>query len=449
MKLFDIYRDVAVAEGIGFVPAQNSYTRDDLFGASLSIGAKVPDFDILFQGRNLYYSAKDSPDDLIRFEEAVSSQDLSTLDPSDKALSSFTGKVNYGFRTTPVKVYKDQVFDQLISPLEKAKSLMGGRKVSGNPTVREMEYEIKMCSSTSQEARDAGYEYDPQRAKDLKSATDVMLYVYNKTPGITGGRLATRGLGNRPRDPSYFEMNVNMAIDTIYKEVGERFMHDASYAMAKILKSDTPAAMVVSGQFMRLCVDQVDKLQKKNGIEYDFVLYPQSSSDFNVRFATMLQDHIGVERLSPMMVSKLPGKSVTIDKGEMEARALRQAEKAYDPKTKKYKLSLRTGTQLFDTAEQYAAAWAANEHSKLTTALGKQLSSDKPLAIKGAQYLDKRRYIKMFSDEGLAVISGKNVLIVDDNVVGGGTVELINDLAVNVEPPPNRVDVFVPLYITY
>ena len=118
MKLFDIYRDVAVAEGIGFVPAQNSYTRDDLFGASLSIGAKVPDFDILFQGRNLYYSAKDSPDDLIRFEEAVSSQDLSTLDPSDKALSSFTGKVNYGFRTTPVKVYKDQVFDQLISPLE-------------------------------------------------------------------------------------------------------------------------------------------------------------------------------------------------------------------------------------------------------------------------------------------------------------------------------------------
>ncbi len=435
-------RLTAINEGIGF--AAPSYSMDQILGVDQSKGIisdQEPNFLSFFSGRNLYFTPEDRPEDVIRLEEAQRSSTLDALHPSEEALSSFTGRIHFGFKTVMANEYRDKALNDLLEPLDQAREIM-----RTNASVADLDYAAKQYSSQSPQARESGYEYDPNKTKILNDAIKAMYTIYNYTPiEVSKGVIKKRGLGHQ-RGSTPLSFRLSHGYDAINRHTSSKYVHGAAYALAKMLKMNNPPqdVKVIVDKFMEMCLSQVMKLNT----DYDFVLYPESSSDFNKLFATELQSLFGADRLTSIMIKKLPGKEVAIDKEEMKKRALRNAQKAYDPKTKTYVLRLRSrDAETFDTPEQYAESWAQNEYEKLHTKLKSQLKSDKPLAIKGAQYLDKRRYIKLFGGTDISPISGKNVLIIDDNVVGGGTVELINDLAINVVPPPAKVDVFVPLYI--
>lgn len=115
-------------------------------------------------------------------------------------------------------------------------------------------------------------------------------------------------------------------------------------------------------------------------------------------------------------------------------------------------------TEKFPTWGALADDWAATEFRKLRADLINKATGIKTgNAVKIAHtFGDKRRYVKLYGQVTgatghdafgqqiqLSVINGKNCLLIDDNVAGGSTIELIEQIVQNYQP--NRVDAFVPL----
>lgn len=101
----------------------------------------------------------------------------------------------------------------------------------------------------------------------------------------------------------------------------------------------------------------------------------------------------------------------------------------------------------FDTWAGLANDWADTELRKLRDALTRTSSGIGPLKI-AHTFGNKRRYVKLYGRAGLhsqqlSMIADKNCLLIDDNVAGGSTIELIEQIVQHYEP--KRVDAFVPL----
>jgi hypothetical protein len=105
-------------------------------------------------------------------------------------------------------------------------------------------------------------------------------------------------------------------------------------------------------------------------------------------------------------------------------------------------------TTKFQTWDALANDWAATELRKLREELTRKARGSAGSAVKIAHtFGDKRRYVKLYGRAGLhsqlSVVTGKNCLLIDDNVAGGSTIELIEQIAQYYKP--RRIDAFVPL----
>lgn len=110
-------------------------------------------------------------------------------------------------------------------------------------------------------------------------------------------------------------------------------------------------------------------------------------------------------------------------------------------------------TDRFPTWDNLVNDWAATELRKLREELTRKARGSTGSAVRIAHtFGDKRRYVKLYGHAGpgpvglhhqLARIKGKNCLLIDDNVAGGSTIELIEQIAQYYKP--SRIDAFVPL----
>lgn len=188
-------------------------------------------------------------------------------------------------------------------------------------------------------------------------------------------------------------------------------------AFSKVLKDfnskyETPEGDKVRRLFLQQGAENFYRLMQ--GKKYDFVLYPESSSKFNELLAKKLAGLFGTTAIKGF--SKKPASEITIDEPALRSH--------FGPDATNKMAFLKQGgigyTGL-DRATPY-----------------------KPVQIKNfAQPL--RRYVNMWNVAPGYKATGKRLLIIDDNIDAGGTLERLYDLI--KQQQPKSVDIYSPLYI--
>lgn len=196
------------------------------------------------------------------------------------------------------------------------------------------------------------------------------------------------------------------------KEDSSRYLNIIKIAFSKVLKEPlTPAGIKTRNLFIKQAADNFYKLMGNN--QYDMVTYPESSKEFNKIFAEYVAKLYGT--IAVQGFSKLPAKDVTIDEPNIKLHY----------------------NDTWQDRMNYINMGGGVGHSGLLKA-----NPNKTLQIKNFPQ-NLRRYIKMWQQD--VNFRGKRILIVDDNVDQGGTLERIHDLV--IKQKPKSIDIYTPLYI--
>lgn len=195
------------------------------------------------------------------------------------------------------------------------------------------------------------------------------------------------------------------------KEDSSRYLNSIKIAFSKVLKEPkTPAGAATRNLFIKQAADNFYRIMGNR--KYDRVVYPESSKEFNKIFADYLAKLYGTRAIQGF--SKLPAGQVTLDEPSLKLH--------YGGRTQDKINYLQQGGM---------------GRPGLQTA-----NPEKTLQIKHFPQ-GLRRYIKMWQPD--MNFRGKRILIVDDNVDQGGTLERIHDLA--IQQKPKSIDIYTPLYI--
>lgn len=418
-----------LAEGFGF---QTEHDPQALLAAQPPGKKGAGGFKSFFQGSTLYFKPEDSPSDIVKVVPALEQKDLSTY-VDDKALPNFKGTIFYGFKTVAGDEYRTSGLDKILVPLEKALAIAGG-KIPEALTVGQCRRLAAMARTGDVRSR---YPQDVAKADALEAAAKIAVQV----------RTAYGWKGKRGSSPEDF--CIHNAMQLVKQRTGNNYAHDAAYELARRLKKPQSGDEQIVTQFIDLCETQLAKIDP---IAYDYVVAPQSSGSFNKALAKRLADTRGSEFLE---IQKHLGKNVTVNRDQLYQQGLRNAPKAErDGKFQRHQMEVveehtkrERVTYEYDTPEEYASDWADNEHQKLEKYVSKMPKS-KPAEIKDQEWADKRRYMKLFNPEGAEKAAGQTVLMVDDNMVSGGTIELVYEILQGLTPPPRRLDIFIPLLLS-
>jgi hypothetical protein len=422
-----------IHEGFGF--DTSSHDPDKIVAAEL---------DPLFVGNTIYFKSEDSPQDVVKIIPALESSSLEEY-IDYRRLANFEGRVYYGFKTVSGDDYRNAAIDAWLKPLEQALDQERSHQKEQLITVGD-------CVRLSKIYR------DPQRWGQEGEPNPAKAEILDKAVVIAMRVRAAYGYKGKQAD-----FGIQRAINTIIARTGAQYAKTAGYAFAQRLKNPGPPDREIVAKFLELSRDQLAKLPG-TAIAYDYVVAPQSSSSFNQELARLVSKDRGSELL---IVQKRLGRDVTVDRDQIMQRAKDvEAPIHYRDKDEKWELKLKKKDSLeFDTADEFADAWGQNEYEKLQNVVGK-MPKTKEAKIKDNTYHDKRRYAKIFSPTDathydllrhddpepvstpLAAAAGKSVLVIDDNLVGGATVELIYEVLQGLPEPPKRVDIFIPLRIT-
>jgi hypothetical protein len=232
-------------------------------------------------------------------------------------------------------------------------------------------------------------------------------------------------------------------------------------SFAQSLKHPSPKEEALKNQMIDNCVEIFNTLS--DNIEYDSIVVPQSSS----RFAAELAEKLEIAN-SITTIPKSQFKDVEIDVDELYNRAEQLYDNnKYHDRLKITKVTYDKYAPLFisylkdknDTAanqipatlhtdvvynndDNFPLLWTAKEGGKLSSYINKNQKN--PLNIKNVLTGDKRKYLKVFETPQES-FENKRILIIDDNIVSGGTIEQIHNLI--SQQGPNIVDMFVPFFI--
>lgn len=425
MRLFRII------EGLGFTQDITPQQRN-----TAMLTWKDKDFELHFGGKDIYLDPKDKPGDIIKLEPANMKQPLSAMAVDPASLRSIeSGAVYYGFRTVPANQHDASIMRSLIEPIERVMDKYGARgRILNIANVRQMAREfMNPAQYAYTEPGQPKPQPDQEAAQELSDAIEAATEIHDK-----------------------LELKVNLndltlrnAAAQAIKVTGAKYAKAASYAMAQRLKHPTPADQPIIDQFLDMCMEQLAKLP--NVEAYDYVVTPESSSGFNNLLAQRIRKEIGAlpgtGKAQPLTIQKRLGKDVTVSKDQLRKRA-RQIAPKYKNEDGTYDVNYRGEEYEVDTEDAFVKLWTENEYQKLMKDVVGRIPKGKKAAIKGQSYLDKRRYVKLFAPDGAEQTAGKSVLIIDDNIVGGATVELIHEILASVQPPPRVIHVFIPLYIS-
>lgn len=415
----------AIREGFGF--NVDDHDPEILLNTQLS-SSNVGDFKPFFHGRQLYFKPEDSPGDIVRVVPTLQSESLNSYIDTNH-LSTFTGEIYYGFKTVLADEYRTKAIDAILTPLEKGLEVTA--KIYGGPTLDNLSKYVRILREPEKWGN-YGTKPDPDKAAVIEQAIKLAYRVY-----------AAYGVKTKQSD-----FSLVTAINLVRQRTGSNYVRDAAFAFAGRLKHPEPNDLELVAKFIDLCEQQLAKMPG-TAIAYDYVVAPRSSGSFNRALADRITKTRGSEFLE---IGKRLGRDVTVDHDQLIDRARKEApkhkvhdgkwvSKMKDPETKKMEV------WEYDTENDFVDSWSTNEHNKLVNNVVGKMPKNREAAIKNQQYLDKRRYVKIYSDQGADVAAGKSVLLIDDNLVGGGTIELVYEILAKLQPPPKRIDVFVPLYL--
>ncbi len=411
-------RFINLAEGFGF------RTDHDPEAVMAQAELKTPNYKPLFANDTIYFNPTDSQEDVIKVVPAMKAE---TLKPyvDRYQLPNFTGTIYYGFKTVLGDDYRNKTIETILTPLE-ATLKHAGEGVT-----------VKDCFDIAKEYS------DPRRwGKPGPPRPDLAELMAN------AGHLALklRQL-YKWKQGTQDTLPIKQAIALVKERTGRGYAKEASYQLAQRLKNPKADDQEVVNRFMEMCVEQIGKLPG-TAVAYDYVIAPASKGSFNQSLAKLIARDRGSEFL---IIGKRLGKDVTVGADQIRERARRLEAPRCKKKDERGRdvwiLTVRGDKISYYTEDEFVEAWSTNEINKLQTAQRKMKSDVEP-EIKAQDYKDKRRYLKIYSKAGAEATSDKAVLLIDDNIVSGGTLELIHEVLIQVQPPPRRIDIFVPLLIT-
>ena len=421
------------------------------------------------QGKSIVYSANDSPEDIIKIEPALTSKRLSEfiVDTPTKAFRN--SKIFIGFTTSPssgadthdTSVFSPREYHHFLDVLYPVAREWTGQEL----TQAKMFQLIKQLKSDELSRTDLGRDKaDPAGAARVQEAINVMAQVheiYMQTK--RANKKEARGVA-----PSKY--TVPEAIAFLKRNVFNKYGKAASYEIAKQLKHpNSPEQKQITDMFLKLCLQQISKMvlagrktpfQKypsdtAGDTHYEYIVYPESSSQFNKDLATAAASMFGAKTLeiSKRTSSDAP---LEVDEEEIRSHAADYAAKShfdasvgkwfFTPHTRKEDTrgnKIKNDTKYFDTKEEFIDFWSNNTSSGVNTNLKKKGDQIKNVDD------SKRAFVKNLfpNKDAYAELSNKFIMLIDDNIVSSATVQMVKNLIMSINPQPICVDIFIPLKI--
>jgi hypothetical protein len=377
----------------------------------------------------LLYTDEDNPSDIIKTQSFITKKNLSGFIPQDVLPTFKNCMIYYAFANSKAEDYRGSGFNhqgnKFLEPLDEVLSL-------GYPP-----------STTASELQ--SFAIDSKREGDAESA-GLLMDAYRSLKGMYEFFDVT--------SPHFENYTVGRAMLKVNSDLVNPVVVSSAYEFSKRVKNPQSIDDVrMRDKFIDLAVEEFKKMALSVDPEmlaYDYVVFPESSKhggrkNFNQLLADKLCVVTGAVHLNvPQMVeiSKLSPANIQVDYQQLYDYALANAHKAKNS-SGGYVHSIKSGTTVYANATDYAKAWANNEHAKLVKLVGRD-----PKAFKISDIpQDKRMFVKFFDSSNVNDLSEKDVLVVDDNVVASGTIQLIHELLMKMAVPPRRVDVFVPYRI--
>jgi len=467
-----------ITEGISYLP--NSGVDLAQIEQRLQGEAKVNQIDLMqFLEANgtFVFQPQDSPNDIIKIEPFQKSVNLNIAPTDPEALESFQGaRIYYAYRVAdPADIDLDFYKAKQEPPILRALSAISPprgkfRRLNNLDSLSAKHQELLRDLNS----KSVQYHNDAHRAQvhgELQGDIDVIKQVE--------GLLKTNGV------ESVDGLRKILAKSTRRYNTGKKKLLPAlKNALGHIIKHPRNAH---EAQLRTTILDQI--INKVNVIGQwgdghdvfpDIIAYPTSTvragetQSFNQEFANRISEAYG--GVPVIEIAKRPREDTTdyfestIDRAALQrfantihnkylttppGPALAKKRQITRKTQLKYLGAVRYNETILPTDPRWPKLWADKEFAKLQkglerTPVGLQ-PTYKSLAGPSGSMGSKRRYVQLFgksagvsqynSDDQLR---GKNVLIVDDNIQYGGTMETLHKL-VN-EASPQSITVFVPFY---
>lgn len=467
------------------------------------------EYTVLLAGKNIVYSDKDSPEDIIKIEPALTSNKLSEYIVLEPTRAFKNSKIYIGFTTSPAESGEDKFDDSIFTPMELQNQIGKllavnkehiGETLNTNNMLRIANVLKSDEKSRDQRGKDGA---DPAAAERLIEAVKILGDVHELYCNTTESKEKD---GRQTQLSNY---TVPEAIAFLRRNVVKDYGKAASYEIAKQLKNPkNEAQLKITQEFTSLCLKQMAKLvvgsnaspkppepKRKNHPEgypsgykkteedirfdlekklrkanpesqpqlmtsgkYQYIVYPESSSEFNRDLATAAAQMYGAETLQ---ISK---RSETDAPMEVDDEAIRSqaedylADNHWDISTSSYKftpkvkgiidtngLPIKGGNKprYFRTKEDFLKFWHKNTRDDVAANIKKAGNQIKIIQD------PKRIYVKNLfpARDSYAVLSSKSVLLIDDNIVSSATVQMVKNLLMSINPQPLCVDIFIPLKV--
>lgn len=370
-----------------------------------------------------YSGRKDLPNDFVQVVPLNKSVEPNIVPAIKRALPSFEGmKIYYGFtfvtannyqdkyssytkRANPVNVIEDQIA-KIEQDYDKYKISYPPKQQPSARIAQDLDNLANHVIDTLVKTNILTYN------KQMRNADEPFLHAYQQ---VSSQYRNDRNI----LEYFYFVYFVNLLRRKIQlekqfstKEDSTKYLNAIKIAFSKSLKEPLTAnGRKTQNQFIKLAAENFHRMMSNR--QYQRIVYPYSSKEFNEKFAKYLGNLYGVPAL--MGFGKLPAGKVSIDYPAIRAHYGDKAQAVID--------TINKGT--------------AFGHSGLESA-----NPDKPVEIKNFPQ-PYRKYIKMWYP--LNNYRNKRILVIDDNLDAGGTMERIYDLV--KQQQPKAVDIYVPLYI--
>ena len=419
-------------------------------------------------GKTIIYSAVDSPEDIIKIEPSLSSKKLSEFVVGKPTRAFKNSKIFIGFTTSPssgedtfdTSVFSPKEYHHFLDVLYPVAKEWTGQVLTQSKMLGIVKQLKNDQLSREQLGKDKA---DPEAAARLSEASNVLGQVHE----IYMQTITSKQKAGKPVSPSNY--TVPEAIAFLKRNVFNKYGKAASYEIAKQLKHPISTKQKqITDMFQKLCLQQISKMvlagrktpygkypnDSGGDTHYEYIVYPESSSQFNMDLATAAANMFGAKTLE---ITKRTPTDLPLEVNEEAIRTQAEdyeADKHYDAGMQRWYFTpskvlrdpqgkkVKNKTQYFTTKEAFVDYWTKNMSSGVNTGLAR---------AKNIKNIDdsKRAMIKnLFPNRDIyAVLSNKFVLLIDDNIVSSGTVQMVKNLIMSINPQPICVDIFIPLKI--
>lgn len=452
----------------GFHLDMSEIPHQEIMDALGNLKAKNAVRDIAMQRGKFGYERKDHLEDLIHLEPIIKSKILPYVIPSHP-LQSFEekhAKIYYAFAFSPIEEFGDS---QVVEPVLKRvgrgynwEANKDERIERINEILAEIEKQLEFINSkpalfakriTVQEMVKTGilkavnygnppdsyfcdpvtkkpYNLDPNQTVLQKqlSKLEVKLLHYHETYRKQLSQIQSQigGPENKISD----------------KNLGNQYYNALKLAFTKILKHpQSPGSKKLQIKFMDEAIAYF--LRANGNKRYNIVLYPESSSEFNKLFAAKLAKKFGTKAFQAFNKPSV-GTAPTLDEKGLRYEFARRAKEKHAA-GEKYPVKIGKGGSGGVSAEDDSDGTLHFQQKLpyLQDLLTKRLNNKKATSrISNFTDKDFRKYVNMF-DTIKGNYKGQDVLLIDDNVDGGGTFERLFDLL--IKQNPRSIDIFAPL----